>query len=296
MTFSSDKRESYTMLISVIVTTYNWPEALAACLDSLLKQDDLHFEILIAEDGELPANAEIAARYTRNTQIPIRHVRHEDTGFRAGTIRNKAVAVSRGDYLIFLDGDCLVFPNFVTRHRQLAMQGHFVPGNRVLLSQAFTPTVLKEHLPVYLWNGLKLLTLRLSGKLNRLLPLFYLPLGFLRRRQPLKWEKAMTCNLAVWRCDFYQANGFDELYEGWGYEDSDLVIRLIHNGVHRLEGRFGVPVLHLWHKQNPRDKADANYQRLLQRVNDPQCLRAEKGVMEHLPKAAHTTTPTGAAH
>lgn len=282
------------MLISVIVTTYNWPDALQACLESLMQQNDPNFEILVAEDGELPANAELIARIQSRTTRPIQHVRHEDKGFRAGTIRNKAVAASQGDYLIFLDGDCLVFPNFVARHRKLALRKHFVPGNRVLLSQDYTPTVLHEHLPVYLWNGLRLLTLRISGKLNRLLPLFYLPLGFLRRRQPLKWEKAMTCNLAVWRSDFYQANGFDELYEGWGYEDSDLIIRLIHNGVRRLEGRFGVPVLHLWHKQNPRDKADENYQRLLRRVADPTCVRAEKGVTEHLspappasPKTAH---------
>lgn len=270
------------MRLSVIVTTYRWPEALAACLDSLLAQDDPDFEILVAEDAEFPENQAVVERYQRSSPVRLEHIRQEDHGFRAGTIRNKAAAQSQGDYLIFLDGDCLVPPKFLSRHRALALKGHFVPGNRILVSETFTAQVLREHLPIYRWSFWKLLALRLQGRVNRLLPYFYIPLGALRRRHPLKWEKAMTCNLAVWRDDFLHVNGFDEAYEGWGYEDSDLVIRLIHSGVRRQEGRFAVPVLHLWHQQNARDQAGENYQRLLQRLHDPDCQKARQGVSAYL--------------
>lgn len=268
-----------TSLISVIVTTYNWPAALKACLDSLLEQNDRHFEILIADDGSTIETAQLVDAYSANSgQIAIGHVHHEDQGFRAGTIRNKAVAAARGRYLLFLDGDCVVLPSFIQRHRQLAEPGYFVPGNRMLLSPNFTQTVLsdssrlhRESIMFFGWHWLK-------RDINRLLPLVYLPWNFHRYRQPKRWDKAMTCNLAVWKDDFLAVNGFDQLFEGWGFEDSDLIIRLIHLGVCRKEGRFAVPVLHLWHRQNDRSRHAENYQRLQERINDPSFIRASVGI------------------
>jgi len=269
--------------ISVIVTTYNWPEALKRCLDSLCAQTDRDFEILIADDGSRPENLDKARRYCAEAQVPVDYVHHEDKGFRAGTIRNKAAALSRGDYLLFVDGDCLMRPDFISKHRQLAEAGHFVPGNRILLSQAFTAEVLDKPLPLYLRNWPYFCLLRLQDKINRVLPLLQLPLGPLRLLQPQKWEKAMTCNLAVWKSDFIAVNGFDELFEGWGYEDSDLVIRLIHAGIRRKEGRFAVPVLHLWHPHHDKSRQDINYQRLMERLARQEFTVAERGVSQYLP-------------
>ena len=92
----------------------------------------------------------------------------------------------------------------------------------------------------------------------------------------------MTCNLAIWKSDFLRVNGFDELFEGWGFEDSDLVIRLIHASVKRKEGRFAVPVLHLWHYQNDKSQQDLNYQRLIERLNNRDFILAKKGVSQYL--------------
>lgn len=269
-------------LISVIVTTYNWPEALQLCLASLFAQTDRNFEILIADDGSRPENLEKTRSYCTSAPVPIEYIHHEDRGFRAGTVRNKAVAKSRGDYLLFVDGDCLMKPDFISRHRQLAEVGCFVPGNRILLSQAFTAEVLIRQTPLYLSPWPYFWLLRLQGKINRISALLQLPLGKLRYLQPRKWEKAMTCNLGVWKSDFIAVNGFDELFEGWGYEDSDLVIRLIHAGVMRKEGRFAVPVLHLWHPHNDKSRQDMNYQRLMQRLERKDFKVAESGVMQYL--------------
>lgn len=271
-----------TSLISVIVTTYNWPEALAACLQSLEDQEDRNFEIIVADDGSGEATRRLIASHIKSSASCIRHVYHEDKGFRAGTIRNKAVAVSRGEYLLFLDGDCVTFPDFIARHRRLAETGYFVPGNRILISERFTPRVLEQNLLLHRQSPLFFLKHWLKRDINRLLPLFDLPFERWRYRQPQSWQKAMTCNLGVWKQDFISANGFDEVFEGWGYEDSDLVIRLIHLGIKRKEGRFAAPVLHLWHRQNDRSQHDANYRRLLGRLEDRQLIRAEQGVDQYL--------------
>jgi glycosyltransferase involved in cell wall biosynthesis len=273
-------------LISVIVTTYNWPEALQLCLDSLFAQTDRHFEILIADDGSRPENFEKAQSYCVSAPVPIEHIHHEDRGFRAGTIRNKAVAKSHGDYLLFVDGDCLLKPDFISRHRQLAEAGHFVPGNRILLSRTFTAEVLAKQMPIYLRRWPYFWMLRLLGRINRISALLQLPLGKLRVLQPRKWEKAMTCNLGVWKSDFIAVNGFDELFEGWGYEDSDLVIRLIHAGVRRKEGRFAAPVLHLWHPHNDKSRQEMNYQRLMDRLAREDFKVAERGVTQYLPASS----------
>lgn len=269
--------------ISVIVTTYNWPQALQACLLSLFEQQDDDFEIIVADDGSGDETRHLLDSLRRQAPVPLRHVHHEDRGFRAGTIRNKAAAAAHGDYLLFLDGDCIVLPYFIARHRQLAEAGFFVPGNRVLLSQAYTERVLREALPLHRFAFKAFVSLRLTGKINRLLPLLHWPLTGWRYRHPQRWQKAMTCNLAVWRADFLTVNGFDELFEGWGYEDSDLVIRLLHAGVRRKEGRFALPVLHLWHRQNDRSRHDSNYRLLMDRLADSDLISAAQGVDRHLP-------------
>jgi glycosyltransferase involved in cell wall biosynthesis len=269
-------------LISVIVTTYNWPAALNLCLEALFAQNDSNFEIIIADDGSNISNVSLNKSYCTNSTIPIKYIYHEDQGFRAGTIRNKAVAQSAGVYLIFIDGDCVVRPGFVSKHRQLAEQGCFVPGNRVLLSQYFTKEVIKYNITLHNKNYWYFVMVSLQNKINRLMPFLILPLGLFRKCQPKKWQKAMTCNLAMWRDDFLRVDGFDELFEGWGYEDSDLVIRLIHAGIKRKEGRFAVPVLHLWHSQNDRSRHNVNYQRLLERLNQYDFIVAKKGISQYV--------------
>lgn len=269
-------------LLSVIVTTYNWPTALQLCLAALFAQNDTNFEIIVADDGSSLENLALNKTFCSAHQRPVHYVYHRDKGFRAGTIRNKAVASSSGSYLIFLDGDCIVRPDFVSNHRRLAAKGHFVPGNRILLDEAFTQEVLQKNIPLHTKSLPYFLSLRLNGNINKILPFMTLPLGALRLIQPQKWQKAMTCNLAVWRDDFIYVNGFDEVFEGWGYEDSDLVIRLIHAGIRRKEGRFAVPVLHLWHTQSDRGRQVANYERLLSHIAQPDFIFAEKGVSQYL--------------
>ena len=269
-------------LISVIVTTYNWPEALEACINSLLAQEDKSFEVIIADDGSTIQTRDLIEKFTQQNSIPVKHAYHDDLGFRAGTIRNKAALLSTGSYLIFIDGDCTVFPNFIKRHRQFSEQGYFVPGNRILLSAPFTATVLKQKIPLHNQTVFFFIQHWITAKINRITPLIYNPFSFLRYRKPNRWEKAMTCNLAMYKDDFINVNGFDEAFEGWGYEDSDLVIRLIHNGIKRKEGRFGIPVLHLWHQQNDQSKHDENFERLMQRLKDKTFIKARQGIEHYL--------------
>jgi glycosyltransferase involved in cell wall biosynthesis len=249
-------------LISVIVTTYNREAALDAALRALARQSDRNFEIIVADDGSRPDTARLVESWRTRLTLPLKHVRHEHQGFRGGEIRNRGIRASAGALCIFLDGDCLAAPDFVAAHRRLHEPGWFVTGNRILLSCELTDAVLGRGLEPETWNYAALLRERLRGGVNRLLPTLRLPLGPLRKRDRETWAGAQTCNLAVARRDLDAVDGFDCAYTGWGLEDSDLVVRLLHAGLRRKDGRFATGVLHLWHPQNDRSQLPANQARL----------------------------------
>ncbi len=249
-------------LISVIVTTYNREDALDAVLRSLAHQSDRNFEIVVADDGSRPETAKVVANWRARLPQPLKHVWHEHRDFRGGEVRNRGIRASLGEICIFLDGDCLAGDDFVATHRRLYQPGWFVTGNRILLSDALTQAVLSNGWPAETWSFVTLLRHRLAGGVNRLLPTLNLPLGPLRKLQRARWEGAQTCNLAVARSDLDRIDGFDCAYTGWGLEDSDLVVRLLHAGVRRKDGRFATGVLHLWHPQNDRSQLPANRARL----------------------------------
>jgi glycosyltransferase involved in cell wall biosynthesis len=251
-----------TELISIIVTTYNREDALDAVLRSLVRQRDAAFEFIVADDGSGPATAKVVDNWKSKTTYRIEHVWHPDRGFRAAEIRNRAILTARGTYCVFLDGDCIVRPDFVAAHRRLAEPGWFVTGNRILLSSKLTTKILRENLSPCAWTSARWLVERWRHGVNRLSALLDLPLGPLRRIRQGVWQGARSCNLAIWRSDLDRVNGFDADYSGWGKEDSDIIVRLLHAGVHRKDGMFATGVIHLWHAEADRSHLYENERKL----------------------------------
>jgi glycosyltransferase involved in cell wall biosynthesis len=264
-------------LISVIVTTYNREDALAAVLRSLAGQTDADFEVIVADDGSGPETAALIQAWKAKVGHRVEHVWHDDNGFRAAEIRNRAILASRGAYCIFLDGDCIVRPDFVATHRRLAERGWFVTGNRVLLSPALTANVLRDAMAPEGWGFGRWLAERWLGGVNRLSALLHLPLGPLRRLRTTAWKGARSCNLAIWRADLDRIDGFDAVYAGWGKEDSDLIVRLLHAGIRRKDGVFATGVIHLWHAEADRSQLNDN-ERKLTGILAGDSVRAQRGL------------------
>ena len=273
-------------LISVIVTTYNREDALNAALRSLARQSDHNFEVIVADDGSAATTAALIEAWKIKLGHPLFHVWHEDRGFRAAEIRNRAILASHGDYVIFLDGDCIARPDFVATHRALADAAWFVTGNRILLSPDLTAKIMRENLTPEIWRWNDWFIQRLGRGVNRLAALLRLPLGPLRRVRQGAWRGARSCNLAVWRSDLDRVDGFDAGYSGWGKEDSDIIVRLLHAGVRRKDGVFATGVLHLWHPEADRS-ALADNERKLCHIISTQHIRAEQGM-----STLATTTPS----
>ncbi len=272
--------------IAVIVTTYNRPDALRAVFQGYRAQKDRDFTLVIADDGSREDTAREVARFAASAPFEVRHVWQEDRGFRAAAVRNRALAATWADYVVFSDGDCIPLAGFVGGHRRLAEKGWFVVGNRVLLSDGLTSRVLEKGPPVQAWGAFAWSKARFRGEVNRLSPLFPLPLpSFVRKWPGTRWEGAMTCNLAAWREDLMAVNGLDESYSGWGLEDSDLVIRLLRSGLRRKSARFAAPVLHLWHREQDRAALTENRRRL-EAILLSDSIRAVRGLDRYLDESS----------
>jgi len=247
-------------VISIILTTYNRPDALQAVLAGLVSQRDTGFEVVVADDGSTAETRRIVEGY--DGKLPITHVWQEDLGFRAASIRNKAIHQCRGEYVVFLDGDCIPRPDFVLRHAVLSEPGYFVAGNRVLIGKAATEGYLANMVEMHNWSFHEYRQAARRGDFDRLYALRQLPGQSWRRHVSQSWKGVRTCNLGVWKKDLLTVNGFDETYTGWGHEDADLAIRLLRAGIKRKDGRFATTVLHLWHAESDRSKLKENEQRL----------------------------------
>lgn len=163
-------------LVSVIVSTYNKPDYLALTLRSLRAQTDRDFEVIVADDGSDERTKCVVKCEEKFSDLTTKHVWHPKQGFRLAAIRNRAVEAASGQYLIFMDGDCLAPPDFVATHRRLAEAGWHVIGQRVLLSRSFTHRILQkfsddqDEIPFIKWN-LAYFALHYCGRsVNRLLP------------------------------------------------------------------------------------------------------------------------------
>lgn len=267
------------MKISFIVLTYNRTDALLAVLRSLARQCNADHQVVIADDGSRQEQVQMLLEGCPAFECPVLHAWHPDVGFTIARARNLACRQATGDYLVFIDGDCIPNATFVAQHQRLAEAGHFVNGSRVLLSQRLTARVIDEGLdltcqPLSFW-----IKARWQGDCNKLLHLTGWPKRFFRVKKGFKWSGIRGCNLAVWRADFLRVNGFDESFQGWGHEDADFVLRLSHAGIRRKNGFLATEVFHLWHAENKRDNESTNKNRVLERMKTRLVLAA-KGFQE----------------
>lgn len=264
-------------LISLIVTTYNRPDALEAVIDACFAQSDQGFEIIVADDGSGAATAATVARLQARSPVPLHHVWQEDRGFRASMSRNRGIAMAQGDYIVVLDGDCVPQRDFIARHRQLAEPNCMVTGSRILLDEETTLRTLHENIALPTLAPRALLRLRADGAINKVLPLLLKLPDVGRHYRRFSWRRIKSCNMGMWRADLEKVNGFDESFVGWGHEDADLAVRLHNAGVRRKDGAYATEVFHLWHREATRAQESSNRKIVLERAID-MTTQAAKGL------------------
>lgn len=261
---------------TLVITTYNWKEALELVLLSVFKQTILPDEIVIADDGSRADTKELINRMRNISPIPVIHIWQEDKGFRLSKIRNKAIAAATSEYIIQIDGDCVLNKHFIKDHIDMAQKGTFVCGSRTCCSKKFS----KEWLVKKQFQWWKFYPVKGSA-LNRF------RLAFLRKYVMVNFPITIKgCNMAFWRSDIITVNGYDEDYEGWGYEDHDMAFRLNNLGIKQRTLKMGAVMYHLYHREKNRDLLSDEYQHRMQKLaflREHKVVRTEKGLDKYLP-------------
>lgn len=240
---------------SLILATFDQPQELKLVLAALERQTEVDFEIMLADDGSGADTKAVIGAATLRGKLRIRHFWQEHKGFRKSRILNQAIAASQGNTLIFLDGDCVPHREFVEQHILLQERGRYVAGRRVDLSREFTQWLTEEKLRAGALDGTNLISLgRLwldslreegSTPFHRA---YMVRTPWLRRACGL--EKVVDlkgCNFSASRADFLAIDGFDEAYEGYGREDTDVELRLQHLGLAIKSAKNLCLQFHLWH-------------------------------------------------
>jgi len=258
--------------ISLIISTYESPGALDQVLRGVQRQTAMPGEILLADDGSGVATRELIAQWQQKLPVPVRHIWHEDLGFRKTIILNKSLAAATGDYIVLLDGDCLPHDRFMADHARLAERNFWVQGRRCFVLEKFAAEFSPGVTPVLRWM--------VGGRITGLPKAVRLPFPLVRRNTAQRG--IIGCNMGFWRDDLLAVNGFDEEYTGWGIgEDSDVGTRLYNLGRPRKFIYGHALVYHLNHPMLGRAHVQASHQRLAETIASKK-IRCVRGVDQYL--------------
>jgi GT2 family glycosyltransferase len=242
--------------VSIVLLTHQHPEELALSLLSLARQSEPADEVIVAEDGSDEGVREVVAAALPFFPGALLHLSQPHLGMRISSARNRGIALSSGDYLVFLDADMVAGPRFVEDHRLFARRGSFAQGSRATTTAAGKRALLAacETDPGVRFQGVR-----------RRRYLFRLPFLWSLFGRPRKDTRGVKgCNMGFFRDDLIRLNGFDETMVGWGREDGELAHRAFHAGMVRRDIRFGAAAVHLWHpsrqppRENPNDAIEAS--------------------------------------
>ncbi|NRA92057.1 MAG: glycosyltransferase family 2 protein [Psychroserpens sp.] len=236
-----------TIDISVIISTYNSPEWLQKVLWSFDVQSYTNFEVVIADDGSDASTKTMIETMSGKVSFPIQHVWHEDRGFQKTIILNKAIVASKGDYLVFTDGDCIVRNDFLEVHRSRREEGYFLSGGYFKLPMDISNLISEDDIRsqnCFDINWLKVQGLKSSFKNNKITA-SGLKETLLNTLTPTTatWNGH---NASGYKSDILKVNGFDERMQ-YGGEDREMGERLFNSGLKAKQIRYSAICLHLDH-------------------------------------------------
>ena len=255
--------------VTLVINTFNAPDALEKVLSGVNRQSMGPMEVLIADDGSGPATAALLEGWKNRLNFPLNHVWQPHEGFRRTHVLNQAILKATGDYLVFLDGDCVPHAEFVADHVALAEPGHWVQARRCFVKERYVPEFDLSRISVAGWV--------LGRRIEQGLKAFRTPWRSVRFDRDLRG--VIGCNLGIWREDLLAVNGYDESFTGWGREDSDLAARLFHLGRGRKFVRGRAVVFHLNHPVASRAQLESNQARLDETLATKR-VRAVRGLQE----------------
>lgn len=248
---------------SLVVSTYNRPDALELCLESIFRQTIPPNEIVVADDGSAEPTRQLVQAMQAKTSVPIVHVWQPDDGYQLARIRNRAFAAAKSDYIIQIDGDLILEKHFVQDHLAMSRPGTFVSGSRTMMDAELTGKLLSREVSM---NEIPNYRQHLGKRHNAVRAALLRNLSWMFQRSHRNYKYVLGCNMAFWKKDLLTVNGYNESFKGWGKEDNELAVRLLNAGLELRFIKFGAVVYHLYHKVADLSAVPANEEKLLQTI------------------------------
>ena len=278
------------MFASVIFTTYNHPRWLEKTLWGFSAQSCRDFEIIVADDGSAAETRAVVESLQAQIDIPIQHIWQEDDGFQKCRVMNKAIVASRGEYLIFTDGDCIPHPDFVKNHVELATENTFLSGGYFKLPLEVSRAISKQDIldgnatrPGWLLQHGVPFTPKISK-------LFSHPsMGAILDALTITRATWNGHSSSTWKKHILATNGFDERMQ-YGGQDREFGERLINMGLKTRQVRYRCSCVHLDHGRGyARPESIAKNRAIRKHTRDNRVTRTEFGI-EQSPEAAARTS------
>lgn len=249
------------MKVSLIVAVYRDIDALSIIVEALRHQTYNDFELVVSEDCMYP---EMKAYVDSIDGINVVHTTQEDLGVRKSRSQNNGVLASSGEYLIFIDGDCVPYSTFIERHVALAKHRRVISGRRVNLGPKYAQKIRQHKLsPLqleknYLWYFPFLA--RDAHERHAESGFSFDPKGFVYKKF-LENRSSSTdilgCNFSCFKEDMVAINGFDEWYGPSPLsDDTDLQWRFIGMKYEIVSCKNVANVFHLYHKRSVKKSAE----------------------------------------
>ena len=269
------------MTTSLIISTYNRPDALEVCLKSVMSLSPLPGAVIVGDDGSTDETRELVEKYQKIFPVPLKYIWQSDEGFRLAMIRNKCVAEASGEYIIQIDGDLYLHKNFIDDHLRESRKGCFLKGGRVQLGEVLTKSICESRVP----RKITPLTSGIEAKRANAVRSTALA-DYLAPRYRKNRDNVLGCNMSFFKSDFLSVNGYDESFEGWGGEDLDLSFRFRNLGLDKRYLKFCALGYHLWHNEAKMDSSERNHDRARSHYRD-KLIKAAKGVDRYLKAPFH---------
>lgn len=258
--------------VTLFMSTYEWPEALALCLESVGRQTLLPDEVIVADDGSGESTRQVVERFRKELPVPLVHLWQANGGFRPNIMRNRAIAAARHPYIVQVDGDVILDPRFVADHLAVARPGRIVAGRRVMLPEDVTDRLCKT-------GGAERLRTPLRSRV-------------LASAYQLLWrgtnvEGVRGCNLSYWREDAIRVNGWDETVTSKGPSDKEFCARMVNAGARVFNLRYHAHQFHLAHGEAGRRINTAAVRALLRDTIATRKLTCEVGIAQRGEAEAH---------
>lgn len=258
---------------SLVTPTYNWPDALELLLLSVLGQSVLPDEVILADDGSTEKTKLLIESFKKDFPVPLIHIWHEDNGNQKPMIMNKAIAQATGNYIIEIDGDIIMHKDFIKDHISMAEENTFLYGSRV--------NIKESHL-TYLFKKKQIRFNYFSKGINKRNRTLRIPLlANLAKKELRRSSKLRGCNMSFWKKDFIAVNGFNENLVGWGIDDSELIQRMVNNGVSGKRIKHKGIVYHIYHPEQDKSQVHLNLE-IEKQIEQSGDTFSTKGVNQYL--------------